>query len=168
MKTGRWLSLLAACILTWPATDLAGEDPIRRLLGEQVAAWNAGDARAWGKDLVQDVDFINILGMHFQGRQATVQRHAELFDTLFKGSRLSMEVDRIRFLGDSAAIVTTTLKLTGYQHLPPGIHPSSDDDMLRTRMTYALVRNGDGWHIVSVQNTAIMPMDRGHTPPHGS
>lgn len=156
-----WLFALAAAMASWPTPGMAGEDPIRRLLADQVAGWNAADAEAWGEHLAEDADFINILGMHFRGRQAAVQRHAELFDTAFKGSRLGMDVDRIRHLGRSAAVAETTLRLSGYRRLPPGIHPTTGDGTLRTRMTYVFAHEGGRWRIVLAQNTAIMRRDPG-------
>lgn len=133
------------------------EDAIRQLLGEQVAAWNAGDAKAWCKDFTPDAGFVNILGMHFQGRDANERRHAELFTGIFKGSRLEVHELKVRVLGDAAAIADAVLDLTRFRGLPPGIRPTRGDAVLQTRMHYVLVREADRWRIIFSQNTAVMP-----------
>ncbi|HKT42703.1 MAG TPA: SgcJ/EcaC family oxidoreductase [Rhodanobacteraceae bacterium] len=134
------------------------EDAIRQLLDEQIAAWNAGDAEGWCKDFTEDSEFVNIIGARFEDRDANVRRHAELFATIFKGSRLAMREVRIRVLGSSAAFADLVLDLTGFSRLPPGIRPSIGNDVLRTRMHYVLIHDGTRWWIVFSQNNAVMPL----------
>lgn len=138
-------------------TSLTTEDSIRRLLGEQVAAWNRGDAEAWCKDFTSDAEFVNILGMHFQGRDANAHRHAELFAGIFKGSYLELQELTVRVLGDATAIADAVLDLTRFRGLPPGIRASHGNELLRTRMHYVLIREADRWCVVFSQNTAVMP-----------
>jgi uncharacterized protein (TIGR02246 family) len=134
------------------------EDAIRRLLDEQIAAWNAGDAEGWCKDFTEDSDFVNIIGARFENRDANMRRHAELFASIFKGSRLAVRDLRIRVLGDSTAFADLVLDLTGFSKLPPGIRPSIGNDVLRTRMHYVLIHDGARWWIVFSQNNAVMPL----------
>ncbi|HJR13471.1 MAG TPA: SgcJ/EcaC family oxidoreductase [Rhodanobacteraceae bacterium] len=134
------------------------EESIRRLLEGQVAAWNAGDAAAWCKDFTSDSVFVNILGMRFDGRENNARRHGELFAGVFKGSRLELHALEIRLLGDCAAIAGAVLDLKHFRGLPPGIRPTIGNEVLRTRMHYALIREGARWWIVFSQNTAVMPM----------
>lgn len=138
------------------ATDAT--DSICRLLEAQVAAWNAGDAEGWCRDFVADSGFVNIIGARFEGREANVRRHAELFATIFKGSRLAVRDMTIRLLGDAAAMADMVLDLSGFSRLPPGIQPSIGADVLRTRMHYVLVRTEGRWVVVFSQNTAVAPL----------
>ena len=134
------------------------EDPISDLLEAQIAAWNAGDAEGWCKDFTEDSEFVNIVGARFESRGANMRRHAELFATIFKGSRLAVREMRIRVLGTSAAFADLVLDLTGFSKLPPGIRPSIGNDVLRTRMHYVLIHDGTRWWIVFSQNNAVMPL----------
>lgn len=134
------------------------ENAIRQLLDEQVAAWNAGDAQAWCKDFTPDAEFVNILGMHFQGRDANARRHDELFASIFNGSHLEMQEVNVRVLGNSTAMADAVLDLTHFRKLPPGIRATRGNELLRTRMHYALVCEANRWRIVFSQNTAVMPM----------
>ena len=133
------------------------EDAIRRLLDAQVAAWNAGDAEGWCKDFTEDSEFVNIIGARFESRRANMRRHAELFATIFKGSRLAVRETRIHVLGTAAAFADLVLDLTGFSRLPPGIRPSIGNDVLRTRMHHVLIHDGTRWWIVFSQNNAVMP-----------
>lgn len=135
------------------------EATIRSLVEAQVAAWNAGDGEAWARDFIDDAGFVNILGMRFEGRHANAQRHAELFAGIFRGSRLEVRELKLRVFGD-AAIADALLDLSNFRGLPPGIRPSIGDELLRTRMHYALVFAADRWRIVFSQNTAVMPLPR--------
>lgn len=134
------------------------EDAIRQLLDAQVAAWNAGDAEGWCRDFTADSEFVNIIGACFENRDANVRRHAELFATIFKGSRLAVREMKIRVLGDFTASANLVLDLTGFSKLPPGIRPSIGNDVLRTRMHYVLILDGTRWWIVFSQNNAVMPL----------
>lgn len=140
------------------STAPIAEDPISDLLEAQIAAWNAGDAEGWCKDFTEDSEFVNIVGARFESRGANMRRHAELFATIFKGSRLAVREMRIRVLGTSAAFADLVLDLTGFSKLPPGIRPSIGSDVLRTRMHYVLIHDGTRWWIVFSQNNAVMPL----------
>lgn len=100
--------------------------------------------------------------MRIDGRQDNARRHGKLFAAVFKHRRLEICEPGIRLLGDSTAIADATLDLKHFRGLPPGIRPTIGDDVLRTRMHYVLVREGDRWSVVFSQNTAVMPL-----PPAG-
>jgi uncharacterized protein (TIGR02246 family) len=140
---------------TWAASTQ--EESIRQIIAEHNAAWNVGDAVAWTKDFADDADFINILGTHYQGKEETRQRHAELFSTIFKGSEVRVDVWKVRFVGSSGAVVETTHELRGFSRLPPGIRPTLEGEILKTRMKYVFETQAGKWVIVSAQNTAIAP-----------
>jgi uncharacterized protein (TIGR02246 family) len=143
-------------LLPLPATA-AEDDAVRSVLAEQTTAWNQHDAKAWTKDFTADVDFINILGMLFQGREEFEKRHAGLFGSIFKDSQLVVTVQKVRFLSPTSAVAETVHELRGYSRLPPGIPPTDSTGLLRTRMKYVFVQAAGKWLIVSAKNTAISP-----------
>lgn len=155
-RQAAWSALLLFNLGASPALA-ADEDQIRSLLSEQTAAWNRGDASAWARDFSSDADFINILGMHFQTREQVEKRHADLFGSIFRGSRLSVTVWKVRMLSPVSALAETVHELQGHARLPPPIQPTEPNGLLRTRMKYVLLKSGGQWVIVSAQNTAITP-----------
>lgn len=151
-----WSALVLLGLAGSPAMAFE-EDQIRSLLAEQAAAWNRGDAAAWARDFAPDADFINILGMHFHDRVQVEKRHAELFGSIFKDSRLSVTVWKVRVLSPVSAVAETVHELKGYARLPPAIRATEPQGLLRTRMKYVFVKASGQWVIVSAQNTAVAP-----------
>lgn len=138
-------------------TRSSGEDAIKALLAKQADAWNAHDAHTWALPFTEDAEFVNILGMLFQGRAQVEQRHADLFRGIFSQSHVTVTTRKVTSLGPTAALAETVHELRGYERLPPGIRPSDADGTLRTRLKYVLVLTDDGWRIRSAQNTAVSP-----------
>lgn len=154
-----WISINTALLILIPSLVIAqvpDEIAIRKLVSEQTKAWNQHDAQAWVRDFSQDADFINIIGTHFNGQNATKVRHAALFNGIFKNTHLEVKIWKVRLLGSQAAIVETVQTLRGYDALPPLIQPT-EPGVLKTRMKYVLHKQAGRWKIVSAQNTAIHP-----------
>lgn len=155
-----WKSINTALLVLIPSLVIAqvpDEIAIRKILSEQTKAWNQHDAQAWVRDFSQDADFINIIGTHFNGQNATKLRHAALFNGIFKNTHLEVKIWKVRLLGSQAAIVETVQTLRGYDALPPLIQPT-EPGVLKTRMKYVLQKQAGRWKIISAQNTAIYPM----------
>ena len=87
-----------------------------------------------------------------------IRQRADVFATIFNASRLAVREMKIRMLGDFTACADLVLDLTGFSKLPPGIRPSTGNDVLCTRMHYVLIRDGARWWIVFSQNNAVMPL----------
>ncbi|MDQ3494599.1 MAG: hypothetical protein M3485_03485 [Pseudomonadota bacterium] len=98
---------------------------------------------------------MNILGVHYLGKDEAERRRADLFSSIFKGSKLELTFWKVRPLGDSVAVVETILELRGFKQLPP--RPTIGSDVLRTRMKYVFAKEDDRWLSVSAQNTAMAP-----------
>lgn len=154
----RRLFLLSALSLAACSPDGGhGESEIRAAIAKQADAWNRHDIAAWMAPFAADAEFINILGTALLGRPEIEGRHAELFKGIFAHSRVVVTTRQVRSLGATAAVAETDYELRGYERLPPGIQATDDDGTLRTRMKYVWQLRPEGWRIVTVQNTAILP-----------
>ncbi len=136
--------------------DQSAEAQIHAIIASQEQAWNAGDATAYAVHFLEDGSFTNILGDVNYGRAIFERRHAEIFATIFKGSRLSMTVRRIAFPLPDTAIVDADTDLISYQHLPPGVNAAADG-VLHTRLLQVLVRIGEQWWIAACHNVDVKP-----------
>jgi len=136
-----------------PSADAA----IRQALAQQAEAWNRHDAKAWVAPFAPDAEFVNILGMLLQGRADIERRHAELFAGIFSHSTVVVTTRKVQALGNDGAVAETDYELRGYERLPPGIRATDADGTLRTRLKYVWLRDATGWHVVSAQNTAVLP-----------
>jgi len=114
------------------------------------AAWNASDSLAWASLFAEDADFIHILGGHFQGSGAIEQGHRTIFDTIYKGSRIKLGVEKVRFVRPDVAIVFIRTNLKWYL--------GGAEQEVQARPTLVAQKNGNGqWEIVAFQNTLITP-----------
>jgi uncharacterized protein (TIGR02246 family) len=113
--------------------------------------------------MADDVDFINVLGEHHQGRDAVTRGHQFIFSTIYKDSRVRYTVDRIRYVRPDVALAFIHAKLIS--RLAPNAIASAarqsrvDDEMheSQARPTMILARDGGHWRIVAFHNTSIAP-----------
>ncbi|WP_371745737.1 SgcJ/EcaC family oxidoreductase [Myxococcus sp. CA033] len=132
------------------------EQAIRQMVDVQTQAWNRQDAVVWSQDFAPDADFINIVGTLYEGQPQIQERHAAIFQTLFKGSQSKVTIRRVAFPASDVAVVDTTHEVTGHQGLPPGVQ-NTEPGLLRTQMRYVMNRVGGMWRIVAAQNTDVKP-----------
>ena len=132
------------------------DEEAREMMNRQVAGWNTMDAELWASDFTDDSEFVNIVGMHFTNRAQNVQRHAFLFESIFKGSTLAAEVLSVRRLTEDVALVHTRFSLSGHSANPPGVE-NTEPGVLRTHISFVLHRVDGVWRIAAAQNTALAP-----------
>jgi uncharacterized protein (TIGR02246 family) len=148
-------SVAVAFFLTQSAlASGANEARIRQIIAKQVAAWDAGDAKAFSASFAADGSFTNIRGTVFYGHKAFEERHAEIFGTFFKGSKLAMSVSKIRFVRPDVAIVDIATELSELRGLTPGIKAGADGK-IRTRLQEVFVKDGGIWRIASYHNVDV-------------
>ena len=145
------LGLFAAQINAQSQTD---EARIRKVIADQVSAWNKMDAKAFSASFAPDGGFTNIRGTVFYGHQAFEDRHKEIFETFFKGSRLAMSPTKIRFVRPDVAIVDLSTELSELRGTPPGIKAASDGK-IHTRLQEVFVKDKGEWLITSYHNVDV-------------
>jgi uncharacterized protein (TIGR02246 family) len=135
--------------------DNRDEEAIRRLVREQAEAWCRGDAEGYASTAGDDLGFTNIRGQRWVGRQTFVDVHRKIFDGIFAGSQLVMEVERVTFPGSATAVAELALRLTGAKAMPPGI-AADPDGVLRTRLLEVFELRRGTWTLVVCHNTAVL------------
>lgn len=123
-----------------------------RLARAFLAAWSAHDAEALGALFAEDADFVNVTGLWWHGRERIARTHGVAFSTYFKGAVLTEERLETRALGDGAALARLRVRMEG-QTAPDGA-PAGPR---RTMLICAAQRQAEGWRLVAVQNTDIVP-----------
>ena len=132
----------------------ANEQQIQQLISNQQDAWNRGDATDYAQDCDAHMSFTNIVGKTFFGCEKFEERHIFLFNSIFKGSRLEMLIQRIHFPVPDVAIVNIACNLAGYQRLPEGVAPQTDGK-LHTCLLEVLVRSESGWRVTAYHNVDV-------------
>ena len=136
-----------------PSSD---EVAIRNIIQEEVAAWNAGDAVAYGRHFAADGTFTNVRGQFFAGRQAFIDRHDFVFKGKFHGSTLKQDIVSLRFVRADVAVVEVLTSVTGIQKLSPGTN-TDPKGRLRTRLLQVILKDGGEWKIVAYPNVDVKP-----------
>ncbi|GAA4953528.1 SgcJ/EcaC family oxidoreductase [Streptomonospora halophila] len=124
-------------------------ESVAALLDGLAAAWNAGDADAYGDCFTEDATYIVYNGMLLSGPREIAEAHRHLFAGLLKGSSLGgveAAAPAIRLVAPGVAhvMVTGGVRLAG-QEAPD---PARD-----SRITYLAVRRGQAWRFAAFQNT---------------
>ncbi len=125
----------------------ADEQALHDILKALEDAWNTSDSRRWTSFFADDATFIHIFGGQLDGHAAIEGAHRVIFDTMYKGSRLAIQLRSIRFVRPDVAIVFTEMHLV----LAPGAPVPS----IGTRPTMVVVKEQGRWQIVTLQNTRI-------------
>ncbi len=136
--------------------DDAAEAPIRAIVAEQAAAWDAGDGAAYAKDLAPDASFTNLFGMVMYGAAAFAERHRQILATFYKGTLKYHAIRRIRFVTPDVAIVDIDNEVRGVKAMPAGIVVPSDG-IVKTQLMEVFVRRGDRWWIEAYHNVDTKP-----------
>ena len=117
-----------------------------------VDAWMARDADRLAALFSEDADFVNVVGIWWEDRDAIRRAHHYGLTTFFANSTLKVGRIKNRLIGQTAAVVHARMILTG-QTTPDG-KPAG---RRYTVLTFVLERDREGWVCVSAQNTDIVP-----------
>jgi len=121
------------------------QNELQALVSHLEDSWNHYDSKAYASVFAEDADFIHILGAHYIGRESVDTAHRTIWDTIYKGSRVKMEVNKIRHMGNDVAIVFTEAALEFFQ--------GGEKVTIKSRPTLIAQRNSGRWEIAAFQNT---------------
>jgi uncharacterized protein (TIGR02246 family) len=108
-------------------------------------AWKNGDGAAFAECCTEDVDFINLLGMHVKGRRAVTELHEKIFRGPYKGSTVAFTIESVRVISPTAALVIAPSRID----LPSG----PVKGIVLSIASILLVRDNDRWKLANFHNT---------------
>ena len=134
---------------------------IERIVARQAEAWNHHDMHAFVADMTLDVDWINIVGMHWQGRETVERAHAGLHRLpLFANSRMVPGALELRALSPDVILAVEHAQVEGAGPTPGGEpYPTSG-----TIGTFLFVKSAAGWQLAHGHNTTIDAHATGNDP----
>jgi uncharacterized protein (TIGR02246 family) len=153
-------SLIAFAALTI-AGHAAAQTPsdraaIRRIIQDEIATWNRGDAVGYSKDFASEGTFTNIRGQFFTGHDGFLKQHRVIFEGIFKNTRLNQRVISLEFVRPEVAIVQTVTTVSGMALAPAGVARDAKG-RIRTRLLQIVAKEGGVWKIVTYHNTDVKP-----------
>lgn len=113
-------------------------------------AWNSHDMKAYGRLLHDEVEWINVVGMHWRGRESVVAAHIAFHETIFKDHNIKTNSVEIRPIGEKAAIAVVTTTNDAFTTPDGNVMPKAQN-----RLTYVLGKYGDEWKILHGHNVVV-------------
>ena len=141
------LALSAQPAAPLSAADRQGIDATLEGFGSTLAAM---DFDAFARLLTADADWVNIVGMHWHGREQIVKGHRVVFTTRYHGQAQHITEKTEAALAPGVVLVIETIKMDDYT-TPEG-KPMTNNFF---RMTLVLEKHDGKWLIRSGENTVI-------------
>lgn len=132
------------------------ENAIRKIVEDEVVAWNRGDAVAYSRQFAADGTFTNIRGQFFVGHEAFLKQHDFIFQGIFRNTTLQQDGVSLKFITSDVAIVEVVTSVAGVAQTPPGTTADSKG-RLRTRLLQVVAKRGAEWWIVAYHNVDVKP-----------
>lgn len=113
-------------------------------------AWNRHDMDVLASLVAEDVDYVTVVGARGweKGRKEFKERHAEVHQTMFKDSVLTVKETHIKFLRPDIAIAHVLWETKG--DVVPDRKPSEPRAGI---FTWVVEKRGGKWFIIASQNT---------------
>ena len=136
------------------ASSAEATENVRAVVSSLAESWNRHDMTAFAAAFSENADFVNVVGMHWRGRQEIEAKHATVHRTIFRNSNLHILDIAVRSLGPDIALAHVWTQLKGAESLPGRNVPETRHAL----MTCVLVKEADRWLITAAHNTDIVPV----------
>lgn len=124
------------------------EQAVRALAAQFETAWSGHDMNILGSITTEDVDFVNVAGAHWKGREDVVRQHARLHLTMFKDSVWTTDTVRVQFLRSDTALVHIDWGMRG------DLNPDGTPRQPRGGIfTWLVVKDSGAWKVRAAHNT---------------
>jgi uncharacterized protein (TIGR02246 family) len=130
------------------AQSPADEESVRGLAAQFERAWNTHDMNILGSIATEDIDFVNVAGLHWKGRTEVVREHAERHKVRFKDSVWRTDRVTVQFLAPAVALVHVEWETRG--DLDFDLKPWPPRKGI---FSWLVVKSEGTWRIRSAQNT---------------
>lgn len=156
------LTVGATAMIADPAA--ASQPPLHEqvdaLVRAHVDAWNREDLDAMFAAFTADAHWVNIVGMHWRGRDEVEAAHLAFFEIMFRGVRQRLvEIESVIPLPGGGAVAVARLAVDAFRQPNGVVKPASED-----RLTLVLVPRGSGLAIKHGANVAIVAEAQQHDP----
>ena len=124
------------------------DQAVRDLAARFETAWNTHDMNVLGAITTEDVDFVNVAGSHWKGREDVVRQHARLHQAMFKDSIWTTETVRVQFLRPDTALVHIDWAMRGDLNADGTPRPPR-----KGIFTWLVVKESGAWKVRAAHNT---------------
>lgn len=127
------------------------ETQIRELFAEYCTTWTEADSAGFGRLFTEDADYVSYDGSWAAGAAQLQDNHDKLFRGVIAGSAMVGEIESLRFLTDSVAVLVGngSVLMPWRSKLPK---------RRLSRQIIVCVRTPEGWRIAAIQNGRQRPV----------
>jgi uncharacterized protein (TIGR02246 family) len=143
------------------ANGLSQEDDqaVRKVVAGFEEAWNTHDMKALAKLFREDAEWVNVVGMHWHGRDEIMVAHTAFHQTSFKNHSYRTDAVETRSVAPGVAVAVATETFGSFTTPGGQVRPKSRD-----RLSYVLVKGPEGWRIAHGHNVVIDEDAAKHDP----
>jgi uncharacterized protein (TIGR02246 family) len=113
-------------------------------------SWDKHDFSDMKNYIAEDCDFVNIVGMHWEGREEIQHAHQTFHDQVFKNTPMEKRAFSIRFLKPDVAIGHLLWHIGAFD-APDGSIRGNNDDLA----TIVFVKRNGKWMITAMENVEV-------------
>lgn len=133
---------------------------IQAALDGMGAAWNTHDMKAFVSYMTDDVEWVNVVGMWWKGKDQVYRAHEAFHRTIFKTRSIhAAESVNLRQVAPDAIIVTTLTPADGFTTPSGHVEPPA-----KNILTLVFVKRGDRWLITEGHNTTVVAEAQASNP----
>jgi uncharacterized protein (TIGR02246 family) len=125
---------------------------IDSLLQSLISAWNSRDLEKYVSHWVEDLDFVNVLGMRHRTRDALLEELRFIHSGLLAGTQIHDQGHTVRLLFDDVAVVHMHWQMTNV----PFRAGYCETRVRQGVFTHVVEHRGGAWRIVASQNTDVV------------
>ena len=111
--------------------------------------WNRHDMVANSAYFAENADFVNVLGVRFQGRKSIEEQHIKLHQGIMRNTELTMLDRSVRMLSPEIAIAHAHWEMKGTGKVPGWNVPEIREGVF----TFVLVQKDGRWLVTGAHNT---------------
>ena len=159
----RYTILMAILLGTYPVVvaqkNIESKNAIEAQIDAFINSWNKHDFSDMKNYIAEDCDFVNIVGMHWKGREDIQYAHQAYHEQFFKNTLMEKRSVTIRFLKPDVAI-THLLWHIGAFTPPDGSKRGDNDDLA----SLVFVKRKGIWVITAMENVEVSTQAQAFDP----
>jgi uncharacterized protein (TIGR02246 family) len=121
------------------------EHSIRAEMMKLEEGWNSGSGAKFAEPFSKDADYVVVSGVKIKGHEVIKTAHQQIFDTLYKGTKLKLKIEGVRMLRPDVAVSH------GY-----AVRDNVDGSKDHARMSITWLKTDGKWQIEAFHNTPVL------------